>query len=86
MRYALSLGQDNRILSVTYERYATASMVIVNDIPSGNVSDYRYVNSQYVYDPLPEPTPITPEDPVGDLQAVVDYNIMMGKLEDPSDA
>ena len=56
MRYALNLGEDNRILSVTFEKYATPNMPIVDEIPSGDVTDYLYVGGEYVYDPLPKPS------------------------------
>ena len=52
MRYALNLAEDGRILSATYEQYAPEDAVIVDELPEGNVSDYRYVNGEFVYDPL----------------------------------
>lgn len=55
MRYALNLADDGRILSITYEEYATEGMPIVDEMPEGDVSNYLYVDGQYVYDPLPEP-------------------------------
>lgn len=53
MKYALNLADDGRILSVTYAKYAFADAVLVDDFPDGNVADYRYVNGEYVYDPIP---------------------------------
>ena len=64
MRYALNISDNNRILSVTYEKYSTEGMPIVETLPDGNISDYLYVNGEYVYDPLPIP-PI-PYDPTAD--------------------
>ena len=55
MSYALNIDKDNRILSVTYEKYATPAMPLVDALPDGNVNDYLYVDGQYVYDPLPKP-------------------------------
>lgn len=55
MRYALNLADDGRILSITYEEYATEGMPIVDEMPEGDVSNCLYVDGQYVYDPLPEP-------------------------------
>ena len=54
MRYALNLADGGRILSVTYEKYAPANAVLVDELPEGNVADYRW-NGEYIYDPLPEP-------------------------------
>jgi hypothetical protein len=36
-------------------------MPIVDTIPEGNIYEYRYVNGQYIHDPLPEPDPVEPE-------------------------
>lgn len=55
MKYALNLNEDNRILSVTYDQYAPESQPRVDTLPSGNVSDYLYVNGEYVYDPISAP-------------------------------
>lgn len=59
--YALNLDTDNRILSATFEQYATEDMPKVETLPDGDVSDYKYIDGVYVYDPLPEPEPIEPE-------------------------
>lgn len=61
-KYALNLGENGRILSVcvciegqTYEN-------IVDAFPDGDVTDYRYVEGEYIYDPEPkdEPTELEP--------------------------
>ena len=59
MKYALNLGEDNRILSATYEKYAPANAVLVDELPAGNIADYLYQDGAYVYDPLP--VPVEPE-------------------------
>lgn len=59
--YALNLNNENRILSVTFDQYAPASQPRVDTLPDGNVSDYLYVDGEYVYDPLPVPPEPTPE-------------------------
>lgn len=61
MMYALNLDTDGRILSVTYDQYAPQSQPRVDTLPDGDVSDYRYENGQYVYDPLPKPPEPEPE-------------------------
>jgi hypothetical protein len=53
MKYALNLAEDGRILSVTFEKYAPEDAVLVDELPEGNVADYRYVDGAYVYDPIP---------------------------------
>ena len=72
MKYALNLAEDGRVLSVTFEKYAPEDAVKVEELPDGNVADYRYVDGEFVYDPLPKPEqPDTPtlEDRVGTLEA-----------------
>ena len=53
MKYGLNLDEDGRILSVTEEEYASAENVIVDTFPDGNVYEYRYIDGNYIYDPLP---------------------------------
>lgn len=67
MRYALNLAEDGRILSVTFEKYAPADAVIVETLPDGDVSEYRYVNGEFIYDPLPEPEQPEPEATADDV-------------------
>ena len=55
MKYALNLAEDGRILSATYPQYAPKDAVTVDELPEGDISDYLYVDGQYVYDPIPEP-------------------------------
>ena len=57
--YSLNLSEDNRILSacVCLERFEYTN--IVDTLPDGEMSDYKYIDGEYVYDPLPEPEPTT---------------------------
>lgn len=76
MKYALNLANDGRILSVTYEKYAPDG-VIVDELPEGNVADYRYVNGEFVYDPIPvEPVAEVPSQ-LDIIEAQVTYTAMM---------
>lgn len=66
-KFALNLAEDKRILSAwevlpngNYE-----GMPLVDVLPDGDVSDYLYIDKQYVYDPLPEPEQPEPA-PSGD--------------------
>ena len=66
-KYALNIADDGRILSATYEEYAVDGMPIVEMLPDGDVSDYRYVDGEYIYDPIPvmpEPLPEPTTDEV----------------------
>lgn len=57
MKYALNLADDNRILSacLVFENGNYDGMPLVDELPEGNIADYLYQDSQYVYAPLPEP-------------------------------
>lgn len=61
--YILNLAEDKRILSAwdVIKGQDYGNMPIVNKLPDGDVTDYKYVDGEYVYDPLPEPEPIEPE-------------------------
>lgn len=55
MKYALNLGDDGRILSATFEKYATKDMLLVDTLPDGDIYEYIYQNGEYIHDPIPEP-------------------------------
>lgn len=60
--YALNLGTDGRILSATFLEYASDDMPIVEQLPSGDIANYKYIDSKYIYDPLPPPEEPPMED------------------------
>lgn len=71
--YALNLEENGRILSVcnclegqTYEN-------VVDSFPDGDVTEYRYVDGEYIHDPLPKPEPTAQEPTVEEL-----LNIILG--------
>ena len=66
-KYALNLDEDSRILSATYEAYAAPSMPLVEALPDGDITDYKYINNEYVYDPLPKPEPELQEPTTDEL-------------------
>ena len=49
-------------------------MPVVEGLPDGDITDYKYINNEYVYDPLPKPEPPEPEEPTGDDL----WNILLG--------
>ena len=59
--YALNIDDDGRILSATYDQYAPPEQPRVTELPEGNIPDYKYIDGEYVYDPLPQPEPPEPE-------------------------
>ena len=60
--YALNLDNDGRILSVTYEQYAAPGQPIVDTLPEGDIADWKRVDGEYVYDPLPKPAVVPAAD------------------------
>ena len=58
--YSLNLDTNNRILSACVYLEGFEYTNIVDALPEGDISDYRYVDGEYVYDPLPEPQPEEP--------------------------
>ena len=64
--YALNLNENKRILSawVILPNGNYDGMPIVDALPDGDITDYLYIDNQYVYDPLPKPSafPVAPRN------------------------
>lgn len=74
MKYAIFVGEDTRILyGVVAGESTPDNAIIVDELPVGNLTDYCYVDGQYVYNPLPKPEPVVPEP---------DYEIRIAALEE----
>lgn len=63
--YSLKLDANNRILSACVCLDGFEYENIVDALPEGDISNYKYIGGEYVYDPLPEPEP-QPEEPTVD--------------------
>lgn len=66
MKYALNLAEDKRILSAwkVLPNGNYNGMPTVKELPDGDISEYRYIDGQYIHDPLPKPEPVEPvEEP-----------------------
>lgn len=74
--YALNLAEDGRILSATEDQYGTDGQPRVTELPTGeteaekDISNYKYIDGEYIYDPLPQPEqpetePTADEDMMG---------------------
>ena len=77
MKYALNIGKNGRILSVTYAEYASAGMQLVNQLPKGDTSDYRYVCGEYIYDPIEASDVDTTPTQLDRIEAQITYTAMM---------
>lgn len=71
MKYALNLNEENRILSAIYDEYAPVNQPRVEELPEGDVSDYKYVDGAYVYEPLPKSEEATPEPTTNEILDVL---------------
>ena len=65
--YSLNLSEDNRILSACVCLDGFEYKNVVDTLPDGEMSDYKYIDSEYVYDPLPEPEPQSEEPTTNDI-------------------
>nr|DAM68341.1 MAG TPA: hypothetical protein [Caudoviricetes sp.] len=65
MMYALNLDTDGRILSATKDQYGAEGQPRVDHLPDDDISNYKYMDGEFVYDPLPKPPePESPAEPV----------------------
>lgn len=49
MKYALSINNEtNAVRSATYEQFAWEGCVIVDHLPDGDITDYDYIDGDYV--------------------------------------
>lgn len=71
--YSLNLAEDGRILSACVCLAGQTYENIVSILPDGDITDYKYINNEYVYDPLPKPQPQPAEPTVEEL-----LNIILG--------
>lgn len=69
--YALNLAPDWRILSATDGRYGVPGQPVVESLPSGDISNYKYLDGKYIYDPLPAPEPPFPEPSTDEILDVL---------------
>jgi len=74
--YALNLADDGRILSVTFDRFAPPEQPRVEVLPDGDITEYRYVDGEYIHDPLPDPeqpeeTKLTQEERITALEGAL---------------
>ena len=65
--YSLNLAEDNRILSVCVCFEGIEYDNVVDSFPDGDITDYKYIDGSYVYDPLPKPEPELQEPTADEL-------------------
>lgn len=59
MKIALNLSGEKRILSACFvlQNGNYDDMPVVETLPDGDISNYLYMNGEYIFDPLPVPEP-----------------------------
>lgn len=78
MKYALNLAEDGRVLSASFvSEHTPNDAVIVDELQDGNICDYRYVDGQYVYDPIPVEKVEEKPTQLDRIEAQVAYTAMM---------
>ena len=53
--YALNIDPENRVLSATEDQYGAEGQPRVETLPEDDIYDYKYIDGEFVYDPLPAP-------------------------------
>ena len=88
MKYALNIAENNRILSATFEQYASENAILVDEdnqshaeiisaISNGKLADYLYQDGEYVYSPIIYEKSV--EEQIAELKAQLsstDYKII----------
>lgn len=75
--YALNLDKDGRILSATHPEYASQDNAIVDMLPEGDISNYKYVDGEYIYDPIPTEAEEETPSQLDVIEAQVTYTALM---------
>lgn len=75
--YSLNLDKDGRILSARVCLDGFEYENIVDELPDGDITDYKYINGEYVYDPVPIVEAEVTPSPLDILEAQVTYTAMM---------
>lgn len=72
----LNLGQDGRILSAAFRNDGSCGAVAVAELPDGDITQYRYEEGVFVYDPLPQQDQQIPTQ-LDRIEAQLVYTAMM---------
>ena len=77
MSYALNLAADSRVLSATFPEFAPGDAVVVEALPDGDITNYRYVDGEFVYDPQLVESEVDTPSQIDRIEAQVTYTAMM---------
>lgn len=87
--YSLNLAEDCRILSACVCLEGLEYSNIVDTLPDGDITEYKYIKGEFVHDPEPHPDPPQPqptlEDRMDAAEANIDYIALMTDIEIPTE-
>lgn len=65
----LITAEDGRFLRLTKQEFEPDFGVLIEEsnLPEGDLADYKYINNEFIYDPLP-----APPEPVDEMQQMKD--------------
>lgn len=81
MKYALNLGENGRVLSATFAKFAKNGAVLVDNLPD-SITDYLFKDGEFIYSPLPveeEEVKPTTNERLKDLESK--FNAFSDKLK-----
>ena len=82
MKIALNLSGEKRILSACFvlQNGNYDDMPVVETLPDGDISNYLYVNGEYIFDPLPVPDPPEPTPTDSERLAALEEQLAATKI------
>ena len=81
MSYVLNCDPETkRILSAGIMLKPPADAVLVDELPEGDTYDYLYVNGEYIYDPLPQPSESEPQPTQEERIAQLEEELKAAKI------
>lgn len=73
MKYALNINEEGRILSATFPQYAPANAIIIDALPEGDISKYKYIDGNIIA--------LTKEEIKSDIQEVIETPSQLDIIE-----
>lgn len=73
----LNLGQNGRVLSAALQETVPYGTVVAEKLPEGDITQYRYVDGEFIYDPVPVVEVEEQPTQLDRIEAQVTYTAMM---------
>lgn len=79
--FAINLDNNNRVIRATFEAFADDKSILVEYLPEGDITDFKYIDGKFNRDPLPkEETPEPMSEPNEVEQAITDIQLAIAEL------